>query len=222
MILRWLSCVVTLTIALIMHAGETDELMRRAGLVNLADACPEAVVELMYARNDNFTGVLLYNTLSGAWLRPEAAEALQKAVKELDMLRPGYKLLIKDASRPMSVQRKMYNTVRGTSKARYVGNPANGGGLHNYGMAVDITILDEDGKELPMGTPVDHLGREANIDNEDYLVRSGVITKDERNNRVLLRRVMQAGGWKPLKSEWWHFNLCTRAYARKNLPLLNF
>lgn len=205
-----------------MHAGETDELMRRAGLVDLAEACPDAEVQLMYARDDNFTGVLLYKTLSGAWLRPEAAEALQKAVDELQRLRPEYKLLIKDASRPMSVQRKMYNTVRGTSKAHYVGNPANGGGLHNYGMAVDITILDADGKELPMGTPMDHLGREANIDNEDYLVNSGVITKDERNNRVLLRRVMQAGGWKPLKSEWWHFNLCTRAYARKNLPLLNF
>ena len=51
--------------------------------------------------------------------------------------------------------------MKGTSKYIYVSNPSRGGGLHNYGLAVDISILDDKGTPLPMGTPVDHLGREA-------------------------------------------------------------
>ncbi|WP_289760854.1 hypothetical protein [uncultured Duncaniella sp.] len=66
---------------------------------------------------------------------------------------PGYRLLVKDAARPMSVQRRMFNAVKGTSKANYVANPAKGGGLHNYGLAVDVTIEDAQGNELDMGTP---------------------------------------------------------------------
>lgn len=73
----------------------------------------------------------------------------------------------------MSVQQKMWNVVKGTSKYIYVSNPARGGGLHNYGLAVDISILDEAGNPLPMGTEVDHLGPEAHITNEAALVQSG-------------------------------------------------
>ena len=116
----------------------------------------------------------------------------------------------------------MYKAVQGTSKARYVSNPANGGGLHNYGLAVDITIADQHGNELDMGTHVDHLGPEANIDKEQQLVASGVITEQARNNRMLLRKVMAAGGWKPLRSEWWHFNLRSRAIARSRYKRLDF
>ena len=53
----------------------------------------------------------------------------------------------------MSVQRIMWNLVRGTNKTYYVSNPAKGGGLHNYGMAVDLTIIDASGKLLPEKIP---------------------------------------------------------------------
>nr|MBD5377748.1 M15 family metallopeptidase [Bacteroides sp.] len=69
---------------------------------------------------------------------------------------------------------------------------------------------------------MDHLGPEANIDREAQLVSRGVITAAERANRLLLRRIMQAGGFKPLRTEWWHFNLCTRAEAKQRYRLLNF
>lgn len=41
----------------------------------------------------------------------------------------------------MSIQQKMWNVVKGTKNDIYVSNPAHGGGMHNYGMAVDITPL---------------------------------------------------------------------------------
>lgn len=203
-------------------AGNLDQLMEKAGMVPLDKVCPDVIVDMMYARPDNFTGVVLYHGVDSAWLHPEAAKALNVAAEALKAENPQLRLFVKDASRPMSVQRKMYETVRGTSKARYVSNPANGGGLHNYGLAVDITIADSLGNELPMGTPVDHLGTEANIDREEELVARNVITPQERDNRLLLRKVMRAAGFKPLRTEWWHFNLRTREEARRRYRLLDF
>lgn len=192
------------------------------GLVDLGRMDSTIQVNLMYAADSNFTGVVLYDDLREAYLHPEAAEALLKAQKELHTLFPGYNLLVKDAARPMSVQKKMFRVVQGTPKANYVANPAKGGGLHNYGLAVDITIADENGNELPMGTPVDHLGPEANIDREEQMVARGVISETERQNRLLLRRVMTTAGFKPLRTEWWHFNLVSKRQAQAKYRLLDF
>ena len=93
-------------------------------------------------------------------------------------------------------------------------NPARGGGMHNYGLAVDISIIDAKGRPLDMGTAFDHLGPLSGITNEASLVKSGKLTAAQRNNRLLLRRVMKSAGVKPLPSEWWHFNYCSRSYAK--------
>lgn len=203
--------------------GDADRRMADAGLVDVAAMDSTIVVDLIYATADNFVGEVMYvDGPTHAWLHPLAADALVKASAHLRKTHPGLRLKITDASRPMSAQRRMYRTVRGTSKAPYVSNPANGGGLHNYGMAVDVTLVDASGRELPMGTPVDHLGPEANITREEALVASGTITRQELDNRLILRKAMQAGGFKPLASEWWHFNLVSRPVARKRYRLLDF
>lgn len=133
---------------------------------------------------------------------------------------PSYSLIIYDAARPMSVQRKMWDVVKGTSKYRYISNPNRGGGLHNYGLAVDISILDSLGHPLSMGTKVDHLGVEAHITEEGELVRNGKITEAERQNRILLRKVMKTAGFRALPSEWWHFNFCSREEACKKYNVI--
>ena len=199
-----------------------DERLKELGYVDIAELNPEVKVSLMYARDDNFTGKVLYDGMSRAWLHADAAKSVDRAQKALSKLKPGYALLIKDAVRPMSVQRKMFNSVVGTTGANYVANPAKGGGLHNYGLAVDVTIVDAEGKELDMGTPVDHLGPEANITREDQLVSSGYMTAQARENRRLLRRVMTEAGFMPLRSEWWHFNRVSKAEARQRYRRLDF
>lgn len=206
----------------VIYGKDLDDHMKNAGMVDVSEMDSTIMVNLMYSHPDNFTGVVLYNNLNRAYLHPVAAKALVKASEELRRLHPGYRLLIKDAARPMSTQRRMYEVVQGTPQAPYVSNPKNGGGLHNYGLAVDITIADECGNELPMGTPVDHLGKEANIDREEFLVKSGVISETERQNRLLLRRVMKFAGFTPLKSEWWHFNFVSRATAKAKYKRLDF
>lgn len=197
-----------------------DYNMKRYGMINIQTADNSIRVELMYARPDNFTGHVLYKSLKKAYLHPNAMRGLIKAQRELKRLHPGYRLIVYDAARPMSVQQEMWNVVRGTSKDIYVSNPAHGGGLHNYGLAVDISILDENGKPLPMGTKVDHLGIEAHITNERNLVQRGKITKQERENRLLLRRVMRSAGFRALHSEWWHFNWCSRQEAKRRYKII--
>lgn len=205
--------------------GESlDSVLERRGYVDVAALGVGIEVRLMYAREDNFTGRVLYpeGVLERAWLHRDAAEALERAGRLLEELAPGVHLLVKDAGRPMSVQRAMYRAVAGSSKARYVANPARGGGLHNYGLAVDVTLADGNGNELPMGTEVDYLGAEANIDREEALVGRGVISETERQNRLLLRRVMCEAGFSTIRTEWWHFNLCSREVARRKYELIDF
>lgn len=194
--------------------------MDSLGLVDVTEFDSSLAVKLMYTQADNFTGEVLYDDLSEAYLHPDAAHALVKAQRALKKLHPSYSLLIYDAARPMSVQKKMWNVVKGTAKYEYVSNPNRGGGLHNYGLAVDISIQDSLGQPLPMGTKVDHLGAEAHITQESELVRNGKMSETERQNRILLRKVMKEAGFRALPSEWWHFNFCSRDVARQKYKVI--
>ena len=178
------------------------------------------VVHLLYATTDNIFGEAVYNGLTKAWLHPEAASKLLTAQKLLKEKHPSYSIIIFDAARPMKVQQRMWNLVRGTDKTNYVSNPANGGGLHNYGMAVDVSILDGAGTLLPMGTEIDHFGEEAHTDNEQTLVDTNKITREAFHNRQLLRSIMRQAGFRTILYEWWHFNACTRQEAREKYAVI--
>lgn len=193
---------------------KTETLLEKAGFVDIQTLDSTIQVSLMYARADNFTGKILYQDLTRAYLHPRAAQALVQAQKILKSLRPDLSLKVYDAARPMHIQQTMWNSVAGTSKSIYVSNPRNGGGLHNYGMAVDVTLCNLLGDTLDMGTKIDHLGKEAHIDREAILVEQKTISKAAQANRELLRKVMLQAGFKPLRTEWWHFNLISRATAK--------
>ena len=213
---------------------DTNTSIEQQGMVDIHSLDKTIRVSLMYSRSNNFTGEVLYTDLTKAYLHPLAAHGLVKAQAKLKELRPDLSLIIFDATRPMSVQQTMWNTVKNTSHRFYVSNPANGGGMHNYGMAVDISICKASWSEklwcdgaipckidtIPMGVKVDHLGNESHIDNEQQLLIRGVLTKESLENRRLLRRVMKAAGFQPLRTEWWHFNLCTRKWAKVHLEVI--
>lgn len=214
---------ITPLISFAAEPGALDIRLAADGYVDVSTISPDIIVRLMYARDDNFTGQLLYtpDLMTRAWLHPDAARALGRAVEILSRVAPGTRLLVKDAARPLAIQKRMYAAVAGTPKARYVANPAKGRGMHNYGLAVDITLADAEGRELPMGTPVDHLGVEANIDREEELVSRGVMSENERQNRLLLRRVMREAGFSTIRTEWWHFNLTSGAAARAKYRIID-
>lgn len=193
----------------------TAQQLARQGYQEIGQCDPTIHVSLMYARPDNFCGVVLYHDLREAFLHPEAMRGLQKAQAYLKQLRPDLSLKVYDAARPMHIQQCMWDEVKHTSKAIYVSNPAHGGGMHNYGMAVDITLCTLKGDTLDMGTKIDYMGKAAHIGNEAALVSTHIISPEARRNRQLLRQVMRYGGFMPLRTEWWHFNKCSRAVAKK-------
>ena len=109
----------------------TAQQLARQGYQQVQQCDPTIHVSLMYARPDNFCGVVLYSDLREAFLHPEAMKALQKAQAYLKQLRPDLSLKVYDAARPMHIQQRMWDEVKHTSKAIYVSNPAHGGGMHN-------------------------------------------------------------------------------------------
>jgi D-alanyl-D-alanine dipeptidase len=192
----------------------------KAGLVNVQSIDPQIQVDLVNAdAKKNYFRKNFYGGLKTAYLRKEVALKLSRAQKILRSKHPGYALLILDAARPRSVSRKMYQQVKGTKYERFVANPDRGS-MHNYGIAVDITIVDASGDELDMGfSPF----RKSTL--ELYWLfakkKMGVKLSDrQKKNRRLLADTMAAAGFTPLGFEWWHFNGLPKAEVRKHLTII--
>lgn len=205
-----------------LKAQDYNKLMEQYGLVDIRSLNSSIKVDLKYSSKDNFIGEDMYGSLNTCYLQRDFACRVAKAQDELTRLHPGYSLLIYDGGRPMSVQRKMYERVANTPLRIYVA-PAKQGGRHNYGVAVDLTIVNDRGEVLDMGTPFDYFGEEAHIGNEDALVKSGRFKAVVKGNRALLQRVMRSAGMRPYDKEWWHYQeLIPMSEVRKRYKRLDF
>ena len=174
-------------------------------------------MDLRYATFENVTGHDLYCGVQRAFVHKDAAEKLRRAVKIMERQMPGSSLVIFDASRPLYAQEALRRTVRGTPYSAYVSSPATGG-LHNFGLALDLGLTDGDGNLLDMGTDFDSFERCAGKVGEAEALESGRLTPEQLDNRNKLRRIMKAAGWVTLDSEWWHFNAFPSKYVRENYP----
>ena len=164
---------------------------QQSDFVRLKDLSSDFVYELKYATPDNFLKQAVYDC-GECYLRKSTAEALVKANKAFIQL--GYRIKLFDCYRPLSVQKKMWKILPGT---HYVANPAKGS-KHNRGAAVDLTLVDAQGKELNMGTPFDFFGKEAH---HTYTQDS----KEVLENRKLLKETLDKFNFKSIYSEWWHY-----------------
>jgi len=199
-----------------------EKTMAKQGLVEVQQAIPGILVELKYATTDNFMHKNVYGCLQKAYLQKEVVARLKKAQDYLSASHPGYHLLIYDATRPLSKQWDLWNALpQYPPKVRrnYVANPAEHS-IHNYGSAVDLTVADEQGRPLDMGTPFDFFGEMAYPSREKVLLASGKLTKEAYNNRLILRKAMVRGGFMPIEYEWWHFNAFSRAEAKRRFAVL--
>lgn len=203
-------------------AQDYEAEMKRLGLVDIQSLNPSIKVDLKYSSTDNFLKEDMYGSLNKCYLQAGFAQRVDKAQKALQALYPQYSLLIYDGARPMSIQRKMYAKVAGTALKIYVA-PAHRGGRHNYGVAVDLTIVDAEGKPLDMGTPFDFFGEEAHLGDEDRHIQSGRFSAVVKANRALLQEVMRSAGMRPYAKEWWHYQeLITMSEVRRRYPRLDF
>lgn len=199
-----------------------EKTMAQQGLVEVQQAIPGILVELKYATTDNFMHKNVYGCLQKAYLQKEVVARLKKAQDYLSASHPGYHLLIYDATRPLSKQWDLWNALPQYSpkvRSNYVANPAEHS-IHNYGSAVDLTVADEQGRPLDMGTPFDFFGEMAYPFREKALLASGKLKKEAYSNRLILRKAMIHGGFMPIEYEWWHFNAFSRAEAKRRFAVL--
>ena len=172
-------------------------------------------VDLRYASSNNFVGRNLYAPLDCAWLHQDAAHALRQAVAWLGQAAPQLQLVVLDALRPHSVQESMWAALAGTGLQLYLADPQRGS-IHSYGMAVDVTLLDADGCELPMGTGFDEMVEASHPRQEPEMLALGLLAPEHLANRALLREAMAQGGFVGINTEWWHFDCGDRDAVRRS------
>lgn len=180
---------------------------------------PNVRVELKYATTDNFMGIDMYGPFKKAFLHKDAAAMFRKAVDLLQREKPGYSFIVFDALRPHSVQWIMWDRVKDTPQRKYVAN-AEIGSPHNFGMAIDLSLLDEKGKELDMGTPFDSFSEVSEPQLEEKFLKEGKLTKAQMENRFILRRAMTGAGFIQLSHEWWHYNGLPEPEIRKKYKIV--
>ncbi len=176
-------------------------------------------IELKYATTDNFMKVNAYGSLNRAFLHRIAFQKLTAAALSVQKTHPQYRLLIYDALRPRSAQRVLWKYVVGTPQQKYVADPDKGS-IHNYGFAVDLTLIDKTGLPLDMGAAFDDFREISQPDQEEKYLASGELTQDHINNRLLLRNAMVGAGFFSIAHEWWHFEALPRTQVRQEFSLV--
>ena len=188
----------------------TDPAMRIRSfpLVDIQQVDTEIRIDMKYASEDNFVKTNLYGDLMTVYMPPEAAERLARAHAALQAEYPYLRLLVYDAYRPKSAQKRMWDIVQGTAYQAILSNPDNWFSNHYIGMAVDLTLFDtRSGQELDMGTPFDSFDKLAWPQHEAEFLASGRLTVEQYNHRLILRKVMEQQDFAQLYFEWWQFDL---------------
>ena len=199
-------------------SAETDT-EDSSGFVYLAEAVPDAILEIRYYGTYNFVG----DRIDGyerpvAMLTKEAAEALRKVSDEL--VSKGYRLKIYDAYRPQKAVNHFEAWAKDLSDTRmkeyfypeldksvlfdqgYIDHRSG----HSRGSTLDLTLFDmSTEKEADMGGTFDYFGEKSHPDYKG-------LTPAQYSNRMILRDAMTKHGFKPLATEWWHFTLKDEPY----------
>ncbi|MEO7978527.1 M15 family metallopeptidase [Flavobacterium sp.] len=173
--------------------NKAEPMIADTTFVNLKEYSQDFIYDMKYATEDNFLKAKVYDCPE-CLLRLKTVQALVRANN--DFIKEGYKIKLFDCYRPLSIQNKMWEIV---SNPKYVADPKKGS-IHNRGGAVDISLVDANGKELDMGTPFDFFGIQAS---HDY----SILSKKIKSNRKLLKKIMIKNGFNSFDSEWWHYNL---------------
>ena len=196
--------------------------MQKQGLQEVTSQVPGVLVELKYATSDNFMNKDVYGCLTHAYLQKETMAKLKKAQALLEKEHPGYHLLIYDAARPLSKQWELWNTLTEYPPAKrrtYVADPKEHS-IHNYGSAIDLTVADEKGNPLEMGTKYDFFGELAYPKEEARFLKAGKLSQKAIDNRLILRKAMTQAGFTAIDYEWWHFNAFSRKVAKEKFQVI--
>lgn len=169
------------------------------------------ILDLRYASENNVCGKKLYSKPL-CYLHEEAAEKLVRAVEFAK--KQNLKIKIFDGYRPLSVQKFMFDKFASEpEKDGFISNPESGSIPHCRGVAIDLTLTDEDGNEIDMGSDFDEFSDLAFHGCEK-------ISATAIKNRLLLLKIMSSAGFDFYSKEWWHYQLFNaRSYPVSTLTL---
>jgi zinc D-Ala-D-Ala dipeptidase len=170
-----------------------------AGLVDVTKVAPGIKLDIRYATPNNFAKVAVYPA-ARCFLRADVAARLSRV--QADLQKQGLGLKVYDCYRPFSIQKRFWSIVPNedwvAKPVEKDGKPASGS-KHNRGAAVDLTLIDASGNELPMPSGFDDFSEKAR---RDY--KGG--DKAALANSKRLEAAMVKEGFDPLPTEWWHFD----------------
>ena len=190
------------------------------GLQDIQTVDSSIQVQMMYSTPENFLEQDVYGEFDACYLQPVVARMLAVAQDSVQAQDPHLSLLVFDCVRPRSVQKQMWEIVKGTPQQPYVAAPGGGGSMHNYGAAVDLGLVHRDTGLVDMGTPFDFFGDLAQPRYEMKFKEAGQLTTAQLQNRWLLRRAMRSAGFHMIMSEWWHFNGFSREETRQRFQIV--
>lgn len=190
-----LTMIALATVAPAQNSPPIEPNKREAHLIELIKLDNSLKLDIRYATENNFMGKKVYPE-ARAFLQRPAAEGVVAVHKKLR--EKGLGIVIFDGYRPWSITKLFWETVSPEHKM-FVADPAKGS-KHNRGCAIDLSIFDlKTGKLLPMPSDYDEFTERAS---PDYT--GG--TAEERANRDMLRKLMEAEGFTINANEWWHFD----------------
>jgi len=179
-------------VALLVIAGNIARAAPRpSDFVDVTTVIPDAVIDIRYATADNFTGKKLY-PVARCKLRRAVATRLARVAKVLR--KQDRRLLIWDCYRPRSIQDQLWKLV---PDERYVANPKKGS-RHNRGAAVDVALVDREGKPVTLPTKFDEFSEAAH--------RDKALVGDSGAEARRLDAAMKREGFVGMPTEWWHFD----------------
>ncbi len=198
------------------------------GFVYLSDVDASIQKELRYLSTNNFIGKPIDGYINNCVIvSKETAIALKKV--QAVLAAKGLSLKIFDAYRPQqavdhfvkwakvlndTLMKQQYYPRIPKSQLFNLGYIASKSG-HTRGSTADLTIVNlKTGKELDMGSPYDFFG----VESHPFYDK---LTKKQKENRMLLRKVMLNNGFKPYDNEWWHFTLQNEPFPKTyfNFPI---
>lgn len=192
-IIAAITIIMCMNIAGVTSAEAAQAAIRKTELVLVEDHSKDFAIDLKYATCDNFVQKTLYPSPTCVLTKG----TLDKLIKANNLVKKqGYSIKIWDAYRPLSIQKIMWEA---TPDKNYVANPYRSGSKHNRGAAVDVTLVDKNGKEVIMPTGFDTFSEKASPNYKG-------MSAEQRKNLNVLSKAMTASGFKQLSTEWWHFD----------------
>lgn len=170
-------------------------------------------IDLVYTdadHRDNIFKTAIYKPDAKLWTHPDLFQITMRAA-EICYRKCGHYFEIKDSLRPAEAQKKMNDTDIVQANPHWIGEmlarPGEGG--HPRGMAIDIILIDQNGREVDMGTRFDYFSEDPTT-NPSARANQNFPDNILQNRKNLEEAMLQAAqefniALLPLPSEWWDF-----------------